>query len=276
MLRQRLLVTLILLPTGITLITIGGIPFFVLILLFLGLAAWEYAALFRAGGFRPQVWVMIAGVAAVLLGRFLNAETGPFAWDSLILSLLVILVMVAHLVDYERGASFSGTDFAITVSGIVYLGFLGGYLLPLRYLPDGLWWFLTVLPALWFADSGAYFVGKAIGKRRFSPRLSPKKTWEGYLGGVLLGTAGGALMPLILGAIAPEPITPTVGTGALIGLVISIVTPFGDLGQSMIKRQVGIKDSSNILPGHGGIFDRIDSWIWAGVIGYYFVVLMIL
>ena len=271
MFRQRLLVTVILLPVGLYLINLGGVPFFALILLFLGLAAWEYAQLFKAGGFRPSAWVMVGGVAALLLGRFLNFDDNPFAWDSLILAFLVILAMTVHLIDYERGAPYSGTDFAITVSGTVYLGFVGGYLLPLRYLPDGLWWFLTVLPALWFADSGAYFVGKAIGKRRFSPRLSPKKTWEGYLGGVLLGTAGGALMPVILGAIAADPIAPTPALGAIIGLIVSIVTPFGDLGQSMIKRQVGIKDSSNILPGHGGIFDRIDSWIWAAVIGYYLV-----
>lgn len=274
MFRQRFIVAAILLPTGIYLISLGGLPFFALILLFLGLAAWEYARLFRAGGFRPSTWMMVVGVAALLLGRYLNIEGDPFAWDSLILSIFVILAMTVHLIDYERGASFSGTDFAITVSGAVYLGFVGGYLLPLRYLPDGLWWFLTVLPALWFADSGAYFVGKAIGKRRFSPRLSPKKTWEGYLGGVLLGTAGGALMPVILAAIAADPIAPTPALGAVIGLVVSIVTPFGDLGQSMIKRQVGIKDSSNILPGHGGIFDRIDSWIWAAVIGYYIVGLL--
>ena len=271
MLRQRVLVALVLLPTGLFLISLGGIPFFALILLFLGLAAWEFAALFKAGGFRPSSWMMVAGVAALLLGRFLNADGDMFAWDSMILSVFVILAMIVHLIDYERGAPFSGTDFAITVSGTVYLGFLGGYLLPLRYLPDGLWWFLTVLPALWFADSGAYFFGRATGKHKLSPRLSPKKTWEGYFGGVLMGTAGGALMPVILAAISAEPIAPTPQLGAVIGLLISIVTPFGDLGQSMIKRQVGIKDSSNILPGHGGIFDRIDSWIWAGVIGYYIV-----
>ena len=275
MLLQRVLVTLVLLPAGLYLIGLGGIPFFILILVFLGLAVWEFAALFRAAGFRPAAWLMVAGVAAILAGRQVNAASGagadPFAWDSLILAAAGLLAMTVHLVDYERGARFSGTDFAVTVSGILYLGLIGGYLLPLRGLPDGYWWFLVVLPATWFADSGAYFIGRAIGRNQFSPRLSPKKTWEGYIGGVLMGTAGGAVMPLILQSFSAVPIAPTPADGAVIGFVIAVVTPLGDLGQSMFKRQVGIKDSSNLLPGHGGIFDRIDSWIWAGVIGYYFV-----
>lgn len=271
MLRQRVLVAAVLLPVGLYLISLGGLPYFLLIFVFLGLAAWEYGNLFRAGGFRPSSWVLVGGTAALLAGRYLNADGDPFAWDSPVLAGAALLAMVVHMVDYERGAAFSGTDFAISVSGAVYLGFVGGYLLPLRTMPDGLWWLLVVLPATWFADSGAYFIGRRFGKRKFSPRLSPKKTWEGYLGGVLMGLAGGALMPVILAAIAGEAIAPTPQTGAVIGLVIAVVTPFGDLGQSMIKRQVGIKDSSNILPGHGGIFDRIDSWIWAAVMGYYLV-----
>lgn len=268
---QRFLVAAVLLPLGLWLINLGGLPYFFLILIFLSLAAWEYAALFRAGGFRPSAPMMLAGIIALLVSRYLNASGDPFAWDSPLLAAFVILAMTVHLVDYERGARFSGTDFAITVSGGIYLGFLAGYLLPLRYQPDGLWWLLVVLPACWFADSGAYFIGKRFGKRRFSPRLSPKKTWEGYFGGVLFGVAGGVLMPLILQAFSAAPIPPTPLTGAFIGLVIAIVTPFGDLGQSMIKRQVGIKDSSNLLPGHGGFFDRIDSWIWAAAIGFYLV-----
>jgi phosphatidate cytidylyltransferase len=271
MLRQRALVAIILLPLGIYLTVLGGLPFTILILIFLGLAAWEYAGLFRAGGFRPAAVLAVVAVAAFVLGRHLNAPADPFAWDVPILSLFVLAAMAVHLVDYERGAPFSGTDFAVTLSAGVYLGFAGGYLVTLRERPDGLWWFLTALPAVWFADSGAYFIGRWLGRTPFSPRLSPKKTWEGYLGGVLFGLGGGALMPVILAAFAPGPIGPTPAVGAVLGLALAAITPLGDLGQSMIKRQVGIKDSSKLLPGHGGIFDRIDSWIWAGVIGYYLV-----
>jgi phosphatidate cytidylyltransferase len=104
-----------------------------------------------------------------------------------------------------------------------------------------------------------------------SPRLSPKKSWEGYFGGILFGALGGALLgyiyPTWLGA--GPAITPL--RGLLLGLVMSILPTLGDLGESMIKRQVGVKDSGNLLPGHGGAFDRIDSWLWAGVISYYII-----
>ena len=270
MFRQRFLVALILLPIGIYLTVLGGFPFFLMMFTFLGLAAWEYVRLFRSGGFRASAVLAVAGVALVSFSRFAG-PAAPFAFDSAILSAFVIAAMVWHLVDYERGAPFSGTDFAITVSAGVYLGFLGSYLIVLRELPDGLWWFLSVLPTVWFADSGAYFIGKWLGETPFSPRLSPKKTWEGYFGGVLFGLGGGALMPWLLGGLAGGPIAPTPGFGAMLGLVLAVVLPLADLGQSMIKRQVGIKDSSRLLPGHGGIFDRIDTWIWAGVIGYYLI-----
>ncbi len=267
--RQRAIAGFSLLAIGIYPISAGGLPYLAIILILLIIAAWEYARLFQAAGFRPATYLILAAVAAFLVTRHFSPD--PLKWDSLIISVFILLAMTIHLIDYERGAKFSGTDFAITLSGGLYLGFLGGYLIPLRHLPDGVWWFLATLPAVWLSDSGAYFVGRSLGKRKMSPRLSPKKTWEGYAGGVLFGTLGNALLCLAWQAspAAPEALTPL--NGALLGLVLSLLTPLGDLGQSMIKRQVGIKDSGNILPGHGGIFDRMDSWIWAGALGYYLI-----
>ena len=155
---------------------------------------------------------------------------------------------------------------------MLYFGVLGGYLVLIRSLPDGFWWFMTVLPAVWLADSGAYFYGRKYGRTPFSPRLSPKKTREGYLAGVVTSSLGTGLLVLLWQFLAGEPIVPTFISGALIGLTVSVITPLGDLGQSMLKRQVGIKDSGSILPGHGGMFDRIDTWIWAAVLGYYLVI----
>jgi phosphatidate cytidylyltransferase len=149
---------------------------------------------------------------------------------------------------------------------------LGAYLISLRNLPEGLWWVLTVLPGVWLADGGAYLIGSRYGRRMLSPRLSPNKTWEGYLGGIVTATLLTPLLALAWSLWTGPQTNVTPVHAALLGLLLAVLTPLGDLGESMIKRQVGAKDSSHILPGHGGIFDRIDTWLWAGVIGYYVIV----
>jgi phosphatidate cytidylyltransferase len=275
LLRDRVLVAVILLPIGLVLIYLGGWAFASLVALILGLAGWEYAKIFKTGGGSPADLLVIGGTVLLAVGRAWNGFTGA-DW---LISLLIIISMTYHLIAYERGRDQAASDLSITLSGIFYIGWLGSYLISLRDLPDGMWWVLIVLPAVWLADSGAYFIGRAIGKHKFSPRLSPKKTWEGYLGGVVVGTLGATLLTLLWSQIEwniirPGPMTPL--QGALIGLIISVITPLGDLGASMIKRQFGVKDSSNLIPGHGGVFDRIDSWIWAGVIGFYIIQWLIL
>jgi len=267
MLVKRTLVTLVLLPIGITFIVLGGIYFSLLITFILVLAAWEYTRLMRAGELQPALFLVVAGTMLLALGRAWNGfESAPW-----IISLLILASMTYHLVAFERGRDQSATDLGVTLAGALYIGWIGAYLISLRALPDGLWWVLLALPAVWIADSGAYLIGSRWGRHKMSPRLSPKKSWEGYFGGILFGTLGGALLgfiyPTWLGA--GPAITPL--RGLLLGLVLSIVTTLGDLGESMIKRQVGVKDSGNLLPGHGGAFDRIDSWLWAGVISYYII-----
>jgi phosphatidate cytidylyltransferase len=132
-------------------------------------------------------------------------------------------------------------------------------------------WTLMVLGSVWMADSGAYLIGRKIGRHKMTPRLSPKKSWEGYLAGIFFGVAGGALLAALWGVWQGPDTTISPIDGALLGLALSVLTILGDLGESMIKRQVGIKDSSHLLPGHGGAFDRIDSWLWAGVLGFYLI-----
>jgi len=270
MLRQRALVVAVLLPIGLAFIYWGGWAFAAMVAAILGLAAWEYARLFRVGDFQPADLVLIGGSVLLALGRAWNGFESA-AW---IISLLVLISMIYHMITYERGRDQAASDFAITLSGIFYIGWLGAYLISLRDLPNGMWWVLLVLPAVWLADSGAYFIGRAMGKHKFSPRLSPKKTWEGYLGGVIVGTLGAALLAILWNSIEPDVMTPL--QGGFMGLILSLITPLGDLGESMVKRQFGIKDSSNLIPGHGGVFDRIDSWIWAGVIGFYVIQWLIL
>lgn len=267
MLVKRLLVAIVLLPVGMAAILAGGWYLTALVAVFMCLAAWEYVVLFRTGGLKPAGILVVGGTLLILLGRNINEfESAPW-----LISLLILLSMTYHLVAYERGRDQAGTDFAVTIGGLFYIGWFGAYFISLRNLPEGRWWILVVLPAVWFADTGAYFIGKRFGRHLLSPRLSPKKTWEGYFGGILVGVVCTTLFAALwrLGAGSDSSITYL--RGALVGLVMGIFPTLGDLGESMIKRQMGVKDSGNILPGHGGALDRVDSWLWAAVIGYYMV-----
>jgi len=129
-----------------------------------------------------------------------------------------------------------------------------------------------VLASTWLADSGAYIVGSHIGRHKMVPRLSPKKSWEGYFGGFVFAVPGAMALAYLWQLYAPPVSVITPWRAAWLAVVLSALTVFGDLAESMIKRQVRVKDSGHLLPGHGGAFDRIDSWLWAGVIGYYLVV----
>jgi phosphatidate cytidylyltransferase len=267
MLVKRLLVTIVLLPIGMAAIIAGGWYLTALVAFFMCLAAWEYVTLFHAGGFKPAGVLVVGGTLLLLIGRNINGfESAPWMF-----SLLILLGITYHLVAYERGRDQAGTDFGVTLAGMFYIGWLGAYFISVRNLPEGLWWMLVVLPAVWFADSGAFFIGKRFGRHLLSPRLSPKKTWEGYLGGIVVSVILTALFAALwqVGAGPNSAITPL--RGALVGLVMSVFPTLGDLGESMIKRQMGVKDSGNMLPGHGGAFDRVDSWLWAVVIGYYMI-----
>jgi len=181
------------------------------------------------------------------------------------------VAIAAHAIAYERGRDQAATDFTVTVSGIIYLGWIGAYLISIRKLPQGMWWVLLVLPVVWLADSFAYLVGRKIGRHKMTKRISPKKSWEGFISGVVFAVIGGALLAIIWGYLGADRNVITPLRGAVLGAILSVLTIFGDLGVSMIKRQVNIKDSGNLLPGHGGAFDRIDSWLWGGVIGYYVI-----
>jgi len=264
MLLKRVLAALVLAAIGLPAIILGNIPYFIVITVLLVLAAWEYAQLFRAAGFFPSFLLVVGGVFLLVTARKFMPEM-----SAMILAFLGLAAMTWHLVAFERGRNQAATDFGITIGGIIYLGWIGAYFIDLRELPDGLWYLLLSLGVVWIADSAAYFVGTRFGRHKLSPRLSPKKTWEGYWGGVFFGTLGGAgltlLWPVLGGVSIPW------WQGGLLGLVLSVVTTLGDLGESMIKRQANIKDSSNLIPGHGGFLDRLDAWLGAAVLGYYFI-----
>ena len=265
MLRQRVIISILLLPLVLGMIALGGWLYVAGVALALALAAAEFGQLFRHADLRPSIPLLVAGVSGLVIARFqLDAEH-----MALLLAAIALLSMIWHLVDYERGAMRSGTDFTVTLAGIFYLGWIGAYLVELRLLPEGQWWVLIALPVVWIADTAAYFVGKRYGRWPLSPRLSPNKTWEGYLSGVLTGTLAGAALAALFASLGGN--VDPVG-GAIVGFLVSTIAPLGDLGISMIKREMNAKDTGTLLSAHGGALDRIDSWLWAGVLGFYAVV----
>jgi phosphatidate cytidylyltransferase len=267
MLRERVAIVILLFPFLAWMIADGGWIFAVGIALVLGLAAVEFGHLFKVHQLRPSTPLLFLGTISLSIARFLSGFNASVA----IMTLFCLLAMSWHLVDYELGAPRSGTDFAITTTGIIYLGWVGSYLISLRSIPDGMWWFLIALPSVWLADTAAFFIGRWIGQHRLSPRLSPKKSWEGYLSGIVAGALSGWLFALLwqIGAGLSSSINPS--RGLVVGGLLAIFAPMGDLGVSMIKREIQVKDTGNLLPGHGGALDRLDTWIWAGVLGFYIV-----
>lgn len=266
-LRQRLIVIDILLPITLLIAFLGGWVFFAFVTLALLLAGWELWRLFKNGGYSPSLAVILCSILALTLTRqFLG-----FEYSHLILSGVLLCAMAVHLVEQQHGSKTSAVDFMITVGASLYLGWIGSYALSIRSMPLGLYWSLLVFPAVSLSDTGGYIFGRLFGKHKMADKVSPNKTWEGYAGGILMGTLCtwgiGALFHLV----APEI---TAIDGLLIGLIMALVTPLGDFGESMLKRQFNVKDSSHILPGHGGIFDRIDSSLWAAAIGYALILLL--
>ncbi|MCA9974093.1 MAG: phosphatidate cytidylyltransferase, partial [Anaerolineales bacterium] len=159
-------------------------------------------------------------------------------------------------------------DWAAMMGGVILIGWIGSHFLRLRTLPVMPWqWTMLAMLSTWIADSGAYLVGKFIagkillGRHQLSPRLSPNKTIEGYIGGIVLGT----LLTIAIANYLGLPLIPAL----VLGLIVSVVSPAGDLGISLLKREAGVKDSGRIFGEHGGALDRIDSLVWSVTFAYY-------
>jgi len=276
-LNDRLAVSILLIPAALLVMEIGGWLYLAVIVVMLLLAAREYVRLFANTHHRPARMIVLGGVGLLLITEQMPALNRSHLLPA-VLTLLCVASLVWHLVDYERGAPASGTDFVITLGGIVYLGWLGRYFITLRAQPEGLWWLISALSSMWLADTGAYVFGRLFGRRFFkqplAPRLSPRKTWEGYVGSIVVGGLAGAGLGVMWGLGAGPAGLLTWQTGGGLGLLVGALGPLGDLGVSMLKRQSGVKDAGVLLAGHGGALDRIDSWLVAVPLGYYFLLLL--
>lgn len=157
---------------------------------------------------------------------------------------------------------------ALVIMGILYVAMPAGVLVLSRELPDGVGVIVNLLVGVWVFDTASYFSGRLWGRRKIAPRTSPNKTWEGFVGGLVGGTAGVWVAGLYMDWISWWQ-------SIVVGLAICLAAYAGDLFESMIKRDVGVKDSGTILAGHGGILDRFDSMLFASVAGYFVTIWLV-
>ncbi len=244
----RIIVAIIAIPFILVPIYLGGI-WGVLLLLALGLlAGWEFFHMMGVGGYRPARWIGLVWLSAISL-TFWRPDLVPL---SFVLAIGLIATMSYSLLEPVRPAD---TWFS-TSMGAIYIGTTLGMGMALRLLPDGLWWILFGILITWANDIFAYFTGVTIGRHLLWPRLSPKKTWEGTVGGWIAA----ALVAALLAWLFPIPLAP--GYALIVGALAGVLALLGDLSISMLKRQVGVKDSGRLFPGHGGMLDRMDSLLF--------------
>jgi len=257
MLRTRVLTALVLLPIVGVAVFFGGLLLAVLVALILALAYYEFADMMGEGRFfhGPFAVGLLLVIVLALDAHFPQVNLAAPA-------LTFTLIITLGWQVLQRGQKTPATTWCISIAGAVYLGWLGRYLILLRDLPLGLQWLIIALVTTWITDAGAYFVGRAFGRHKMAPRLSPKKTWEGAVGGWIIGVVAGLLLGLLLGLGWKN--------GLMVGILTSTVAPFGDLAVSMFKRQVGTKDTGKLLPGHGGMWDRLDSPLFVVPVIYFY------
>jgi phosphatidate cytidylyltransferase len=242
-------------PVVCVIVYLGGLWLFALMAVALCLAAWEFCGMMRKGEFRPEFIPLLL----VLLSQLVIAQWRLDAYLPLVLTALFIVTLSWQLL--LQGRNTPTADWALSLAMGLYLGWMGGHFLRIRALPNGLEWIAIALVTVWISDSGAYFVGTYLGRHKLAPRLSPKKTWEGIAGGWVTAEIAAVLLGQLVGL--------SIVQGLIVGLAVSILSPFGDLSISMMKRQVGVKDSGNLIPGHGGMLDRMDSLLFVVPAVYY-------
>lgn len=242
---------LVLAPAAVLATWAGGLWFLALVLAGAVMLAMEWAAMSA-----PRDWKVVAGAVTVAL----FAATLPVHLDQTAIGLVVLVFGAAAAGLYAKRRGNDGIDAAY---GVLYLGWPILLLVWLRDdgSPDGLIWTVLVFAVAWSSDVMAYLVGSLVGGPKLWPRFSPAKTWSGFIAGLVAGTAAGAGIAawLDMGAL-------TVGWGALLGLAAALATMAGDLWESALKRRFGVKDTGTIIPGHGGLLDRVDGLMFAVVV----------
>lgn len=262
----RLLTAAFGVPAAIICSLVGGIPFLLAINLVLGVGLFEFYRMMEAKGIRPFKTVGV--IAGLVVSWYVYFEGGFYA--SLFLTLVLIAIMVLELL--RRDGELAVFHISTTIFGIFYVAWLGSHIILLRQLGENLtgedlggMFVILAFALAWGTDTGAYFVGHAIGRRKLLPRVSPDKTLEGALGGVLV-----CLIAAFIAKVTFAPFLATVDA-LVLGVVSPAMATLGDLVESLMKRDVKVKDTSRALPGHGGMLDRFDSVLFVAPLVYYYL-----
>ncbi|MBI2843956.1 MAG: phosphatidate cytidylyltransferase [Armatimonadetes bacterium] len=251
----------------------GGVPFAILVGAACLIGLLEFYGAARAGGARPHV--LFGAVASILF--IYEAQWVEFG-SRYFIPTLIAVVLLAFTVELVRVSRAPFVNVGVTILGLCYVVWLLVHFIWLRQmgmdkvgpwnLEASAWLVMFVLATTWATDTGAYFTGRLYGKKKLAPNISPGKTVEGSVGGlvsaVIVGAAVGALINL------PQP------HGLILGGLMGIVGQVGDLVASAMKREVGVKDFGAIMPGHGGILDRIDSLLFTGPVFFWYLTIFLL
>jgi phosphatidate cytidylyltransferase len=260
----RVLTALVGIPLILFLVWQGGLLLLAFIGLVMILGVLEMTNLLQNLKLTPNVPLTICGLMLLLGVVYLNEPH----WVGLTLTMILLTHLLLMLKNYPH---YTPADGAAGLFITLYLGLLI-YLYLISLLPQGHHWLFMLLIGTWASDTMAYFFGRTFGKHKLTPVLSPKKTWEGAIAGLL-----GSVVAVYIYSIVFKPIVSmSVLTIILLGLLISISSQVGDLIESTLKRQAKIKDSGNIIPGHGGVLDRFDSMLLSAPMVYYFVLVFIM
>lgn len=258
----------ILIPIVLGSVYFGGLSFFAVVTVAMLIGGYEFFEMARHAGHRPITALGLALIVLFLFDAYAHSNSSlkiVFGQDNWLREIVgAALVFSLVLAIFWREEDWIAS-WALTLAGALYVGWLGAYAIRVRELPNGLIWAAMALVTVWATDTGAYFAGTRIGRHGFFTAISPKKTWEGAIGGWIAAT----LVMLVLGSLFAglEPLQ-----SLLFGFGLGLAGTFGDLAESLLKRQTGVKDSGNLVPGHGGLLDRIDSLLFSAVFAYYYLV----
>lgn len=260
---QAVVTALILVGLMAVFYLLGVRGFFVLASLVVGTALFELLDALKQTGHKPNLFLGLAGGVGMFVVAYLERPA------------LVGVVLAAVLVGGflwalrpGRGA-VPASDVAWTLLGVAWVGGGGAGAISILVLdPGGLNLLIAFILTVAAGDIGAYFVGTAFGKHKLAPSISPGKSWEGFVGGVVGSLLGGLLFAGLLDEL-------NVLHGAAIGTICGLISPVGDLVESLVKREIGIKDSGRLLPGHGGFLDRLDAILFAAPAVYLYLLFLV-